>query len=352
MKPFQLPRRAALAAAIAAACLAGSAASQEGTEKTYEPARTPWCHPDLQGTWPVNHLTGVPLQRDESIGTRRLLNDEELAVREASYAEREGRYEGEIEGGTMGMGHWVEWGTLNRLSSLIIDPPNGRLPEMTEEGLRRKAGMRSGWMDIPFDHWSDFDNWDRCITRSLPASMLPAFYNSGIQIIQTPDHVVINMEMIHEARIVRLDAEPLDENIRGWLGDSRGWWDGDTLVVETRNFNGKGSSTNMHTVGSPPDNTTPLSTEYVLTERFTPTGPNTLTYEATVNDPVIWTQPWTVQLPWVKQDDYDFFEYACHEGNTMIRYYIETSRAERGIEPTKPRVFGPSSDRYALDEQS
>ena len=236
----------------------------------------------------------------------------------------------------MGMGHWVEWGKANRLTSLIIDPPNGRLPALTEEGERRRALMRSGWMtDIPFDHWTDFDNWDRCITRGLPASMLPAYYNNGVEIFQSPGYVVIRLEMIHEARVIPIDSAPVGDGAKAWFGVSRGHWEGNTLVVETTNFNGRGSSTNIHTVGSPPFNNTPISTEYKLTERFTRTGPDTLTYHATVNDPVIWTQPWTVELPWVRDESYAFFEYACHEDNSMVRNYIETSRFERAQQAGK-----------------
>jgi hypothetical protein len=291
---------------------------------------TPWGEPDIRGKWPIGHLTGTPLQRSEAMGERRFLTDEELAARESQYAARQGAYEAELRKNKMGMGHWVEWGQLNRLTSLIVEPRDGRLPELTEEGERRRSLMRSGWMNIPFDHQSDFDNWDRCITRGLPASMLPAYYNNGIQVHQSPGYVVIRLEMIHEARVIPTDGRPrLGKAITGWLGDSRGHWEGNTLVIETTNFNGKGSSTNIHTIGSPPFNNTPISKQYVLTERLTRTGPDTLSYTATVDDPVVWTRPWTVALPWHRDESYRFFEYACHEDNSMIRNYIETSRAER-----------------------
>jgi len=302
---------------------------QQGDETAWEYPRTPWGEPDLRGTWPIGHLTGVPLQRPEEMGERRELTDEELVAREQQYAARQGAYESEIDQNKMGMGHWVEWGKINRLTSLIVDPPNGRLPALTAEGERRRALMRSGWMEIPFDRVGDFDNWDRCVTRGLPASMLPAYYNNGIQILQAPGYVVIRLEMIHEARVITIDAPPVDADAKAWFGYSRGHWEGDTLVVETTNFSGQGSSTNIHTIGSPPFNNTPISTEYKLTERFTRTGPDTLTYQATVDDPVIWTAPWTVELPWVRDESYEFFEYACHEDNKMIRDYITTSRAER-----------------------
>jgi hypothetical protein len=307
-----------------------------GSDANWQQPVTPWGDPDLQGTWPINHLTGVPLQRDPALGDRRYLNEEEMQARTEQYGERSERLGNEVEGNQLGMGHWVEWGQLNNISSLIVDPPNGRLPALTAEGERRRALMKSGWMEeMPFDHYNDFDNWDRCITRSLPASMLPSYYNAGIQILQSPGYVVIRLEMIHEARIVRLDGDPVDADSRAWLGYSMGHWEGNTLVVETKNFNGRGSSTNIHTIGSPPFNNTPISQEYVLTERFTRTSPDTMIYQATVHDPVIWTADWTLELPWVRDDGYQFFEYACAEDNVMIRNYINASRAERGLLPVE-----------------
>jgi hypothetical protein len=334
------PARAAAAEPVDMAAVAAAEAARTmerddfraDTDADWEPPVTSWGDPDLRGTWPINHLTGVPLQRDPALGERRFLNEEEMAARTADYGERSGRLSDEVEGNQLGMGHWVEWGQLNNIASLIVDPPNGRLPAFTAEGERRSALMKSGWMEEgPFDHYTDFDNWDRCITRGLPASMLPSYYNAGIQILQTPGWVAIRLEMIHEVRLVRLQGEPIDEGSKAWLGYSMGHWEGNTLVVETTNFNGRGSSTNIHTVGSPPFNNSPISEEYVLTERFTRTGPDTITYQATVHDPVIWTADWTVELPWVRDDSYQFFEYACAEDNKMVRDYINSSRAERGL---------------------
>ena len=309
-------------------------AGQAGDASTWVQPLTEWGEPDIRGMWPIGHLTGVSLQRAEGMGDRRELTDEELAAREKQYTAIQGGYDNEIRTRKMGMGHWVEWGQVNRLTSLLVDPPDGRLPALTPEGERRRALMRSGWMTIPFDRPTDFDNWDRCITRGLPASMLPAYYNNGIEIFQAPGFVVF--EMIHETRIIPTDGRPpVDAGAKAWFGFSRGRWDGNTLVVETTNFNGEGSSTNIHTVGSPPFNNTPISTEYKLTERFTRTGPETMTYQATVDDPVIWTKPWTVELPWRRDDSYEIYEYACHEDNSMVRNYIETSRFERAKQAGK-----------------
>ena len=325
---------------VLVACSLAACAPPDGREAAPQAAAsgwqipiTVWGDPYLRGMWPIGHLTGVPLQRPPELGDRRFLTDEELAAREQQYTGIQGAYKEEIDTNKMGMGHWVEWGQANRLTSLLVDPPNGQLPALTPEGERRRELMRSGWMTIPFDHWTDFDNWDRCITRGLPASMLPAYYNNGVEIIQAPGYVVIRLEMIHEARIVPIAGEPIDADATAWFGYSRGRWEGNTLVVETTNFNGQGSSTNIHTVGSPPFNNTPISEEYVLTERFTRTGPDTLTYQATVSDPVIWTAPWTVEFPWQRDENYQMFEYACHEDNSMIRNYIVTSRHERANQP-------------------
>jgi len=330
--------RAALISALAAAlCACGQSQGPETDATAWQHPRTEWGEPDLRGMWPIGHLTGVPLQRPAEFGDRTSLTEAELATRQQQYTGIQGAYKQEIDQNKMGMGHWVEWGKANNLTALIVDPPDGQLPALTPEGERRRASMRSGWMTIPFDHWTDFDNWDRCITRGLPASMLPAYYNNGIEILQSPGYVVIRLEMIHETRLVPIVDRPIDAGAKAWFGYSRGRWEGDTLVVETTNFNGQGSSTNIHTTGSPPFNNTPISEQYVLTERFTRTGPDTLTYRATVNDPVIWTAPWTVALPWQRDESYEIFEYACHEDNSMVRNYIVTSRHERASNPGAAR---------------
>src|SRR5262245_3175355 len=164
----------ALAACALSACSPksdGGAAEQAAAGSDWQQPLTEWGEPDLRGMWPIGHLTGVSLTRAPQFGERRYLTDEELAARQTQYTGIQGAYKTEIDTNKMGMGHWVEWGKANRLTSLIIDPPNGQLPALTPEGERRRALMRSGWMSIPFDHWTDFDNWDRCITRGLPASM-------------------------------------------------------------------------------------------------------------------------------------------------------------------------------------
>jgi len=162
--------------------------------------------------------------------------------------------------------------------------------------------------------------------------MFPFNYNNGIRIFQSPGLVAIQMEMVHETRLIPTDGRAMAPGVGFWIGQSRGRWEGgNTLVVETDNFSGQGAPVNVGTWGSPPGNNTPQSTQANLVERFIMTGPDTIVYEATYNDPVIFTAPWTVRLDWQRNNNYQLFEYACHEGNVQIRGYITSSRAQRGL---------------------
>jgi hypothetical protein len=297
--------------------------------------KTPWGDPDLQGTWPISHLMTVPLQRPEQYGNRLEFTPEELAEqRKAADAQNE-RYKQEESNNKIGMGHWVEDTAIPVQTSLIVDPPNGQLPAQTPAGKDMSAKMGSDWNREVFDSVADFGTWNRCITRGLPEGMFPNPYNNGIQIVQTPGYVVINMEMIHEARIVPLaKVAPLDGEIRQWLGSSRGHWEGNTLVVETTNFNGQTSMTDVPTRGSPKDPTA-SSTSMKIVERFERTGDDRMTYTVTTSDPVTQTAPWTARLPWKRDDSYEIYEYACHEDNEAIRNYITTSRFRRAQEAAK-----------------
>jgi hypothetical protein len=198
--------------------------------------------------------------------------------------------------------------------------------------------MRSSYRpNQDFDWTTDFDSWDRCITRGLPASMFTINYNNGIRLWQAPGLVAIQLEMVHETRIIPTDGRPgIPTQIHNWLGESRGHWEnGNTLVVETTNFKPGPSATNVGTWGSPPWNDTPVSTEATMTERFTMTGPDTIVYEVTWNDPTIFTRPWTARLDWRRKSDYQMFEYACWEGDVQIRGYISSSRAQRAQQAQK-----------------
>ena len=299
----------------------------------YQPKTTEWGEPDFRGGWPIDHLNGrTPLMRDPQYGNRIFLTEEEFAERAEQVEVLAKRYESEDESGTMGIGHWAEVAAANRRTSWITSPANGRLPDYTPEGKRMSDAMRSTWRrGQDWDWTTDFDSWDRCITRGLPASMFPVMYNNGIRVFQSPGIVAIQFEMVHETRIIPTDGRPgIPRQVDMWMGESRGRWDdGNTLVVETTNFKPGPSITNIGTTGSPPENDTPLSPSARMVERFTMTGPDTIVYDFTWEDPVVFTAPWSGRLDWVRDDDFDIFEYACHEGNEQIRNYINTTRHDR-----------------------
>ncbi len=308
---------------------AGDAAAAAGP---WQQPKTAWGDPDIQGMWPVVHLIQVPLQRPAQYGDRLTFNEDEIAKQRANLESRNTRYANENAQDRIGMGHWAEMSDLPQQTSLIVDPPNGQLPEQTELGKQQSATMGSSWSRQVFDSVADFDTWDRCITRGLPPSMFPFQYNNGIQVLQSPGYVVINMEMIHEARVIPVgNFPPLDGEVKQWLGSSRGHWEGNTLIVETTNFNGLASMTNFGTPGTP---ITPraTSTDLKIVERFQRTADNDLTYTVTVDDPTMQTKPWSAQLPWKRDEGYQFFEYACNEGNEAIRDFITTSRFKRAEE--------------------
>jgi len=305
----------------------------------YVPPKTPWGEPDLQGMWPLNHLISTNLQRSPNYGTRRFLTDEEFAAAQRSAQQSSERFQG-------GAIPTADARTASRLTSLISDPPDGRFPAFTPKGQELFEKLHGSYRprrvdgrDI-FDNMDDFDTWDRCITRGMPVSMLTRNYNVGIRVMQSPGYVVMLLEMAHEARIIPTDGRPnLDPTIRQYLGESRGRWEGNTLVIETLNFNGKPAMTNSGVPGAPALN--PASENMRIVERLTRTGPETVEYKMTIEDPTVLTSPWTVEFPWQLEPDYDMYEYACHEGNTAVRNYIETSRFERA----NPQLFPPPAPR-------
>jgi hypothetical protein len=318
---------AMLLACLVAGC-AGNAPppAAVSAENGYVAPRTEWGDPDLTGMWPIDKLNGTPVQRPESFGERRFLTDPEYAERVERLRGLNARYDQEIAANKMGIGHWAEMGQPNRLTSLIGEPANGRVPPLTTEGERKSATMTSSWSNIAFDRVSDFNPLDRCISRGLPASMFPFMYNSGVEIMQAPGYVVIRLELIHETRIVPLDdSAPIAPEIKQWLGRSRGHFEGDTLVIETRNFNGESPMLIVGPGGKP----IPTSTELRIVERLTRTAADTLDYELAVEDPVVLTQPWKAAFPIQRDDGYRFFEYACHEDNSAVRNFITASRFER-----------------------
>ena len=329
---FKLRPLALVAGFTIAAGFGHASSAQNGSAGDWTQPVTPWGDPDLQGMWPVYHLISVPLERPEAFGNRLHFNEEEMAEQEARLQARNQRYEEEHASDRIGMGHWAEESELPVQTSLIVSPEDGQLPEMTEEGKRRAALMGSSWTQEHYDSVADFDTWDRCITRGLPPSMFPFQYNNGIQIMQTPGYVVIRLEMIHETRIIPLENYPqVDEGVKQWLGVSRGHWEGDTLVIETTNFNGEAGMINFGTPGTPRANM-PSSTEMKITERLERVSEDQINYSITIEDPVVLESSWTAAFPWQRDPGYEFFEYACNEDNYAIRDFITTSRFQRAQE--------------------
>ena len=295
-------------------------------QRGFEPAQTPWGDPDLQGMWPSGALMTVPFERAPELGTRATLTEEEFRAlsaavqRNAEIANAETVLPGSRTG-VVPPAHWQEMGRPSRQASLIVDPSDGRLPAMTPDGVARAAAWphpEKSWFAGP----SDFTPYDRCITRGVLGSHFPNIYSTGMEILQAPGLVVIRHEMIHETRVVPLDARPhVGSAIRSYMGDARGRWEGDTLVVETTNFNGKTGSLGRNGNGNP------TSDALRLVERFTLSDADTLQYEVTVEDSKTWTRPWTVAFPLQRDPEYVIYEYACHEGNYAIANMLRISRA-------------------------
>ena len=305
--------------AMIAASLIGLAAAAVGAQETgseWAAARTPWGHPDLQGIW--DQTTGTPLERAADAGDREFLSDEEAAERERR---RFAAFDAPPRAGSPG-NYGSQWrdGSRNALArtSLISDPAGGRIPALTPAGERQAAANRARRRDHPADSWEDRNLWERCITRGTPR--LPNNYNSNVLILQTPDAVVLLHEMINETRVVPLDGRPhVPDGVRLWNGDSRGRWEGRTLVVETTNF-----SPRQQFRGQPVG-------RLRLVERFTRSGPNRIDYEMTLDDPGTYTRPWTVVLPMTRSGG-PIFEYACHEGNYGMDGILAGHRAEEAAE--------------------
>jgi hypothetical protein len=282
--------------------------------------RTPWGHPDLQGTWDYRTIT--PLERPQRFGTREYLTDEEVKALEARAAKRMDEPPADdAPAGTIHPTYWTDPGRFvddDRRTSLIVDPPDGRIPALLNpaaggRGRGAGAGARQGGRA---DSWTDRSLLERCITWGLPTASLPGLYNNNIQIVQAPEHVVIVHEMVHDARVIPLDGRPRVTGgaQRNYLGESRGRWEGDTLVVETTSFGTKtsyrGANVNLK-----------------LTERYRRIDANRLELRLTVEDPTVWTKPWTVRLS-MRPSEGPLVEYACHEGNYGLRNILEVARDE------------------------
>ena len=305
------------------------APTQMLAQARYTPAKTPWGHPDISGDYTNKDEANTPLERPDEFKGRdpRSFTQAELDELVKKRQTQAAAIAGGIGGAETGAGptHWYEHlrGTGNR-PWLVTDPADGKLPPMTPQALKHEAAVaalndaRNG--EGRADSWLDRSTYDRCITRGLPGSMMPAIYGNAYQIMQTPDAVVIRYEMIHETRVISLDGRPhVSKAIRGYLGDARGHWEGNALVVETTNFTNRThfGYNNRYNSGS-----------FTLTERFTPTAPGRLQWEVTFNDPEVWTRPFTFAMPLTRDDTQQIFEYACHEGNLGLEHILTAARAE------------------------
>ena len=313
---------ALLAPPLVTAQAPGASARTETTARPWKVARTPDGQPDLQGFW--TNTTYVPLERPKNV-TKEFYTPEEAAemIKKAALAESE-----QTEPGTVADVHYdfTQFGldrsqsalAQNLRTSLIVDPGNGRIPPMTPEGLRRTAERAAARKQAggPYDAAQNQPLSVRCIIMDrIGPPMLAGAYNNNYQIVQTPGYVMILVEMIHDVRIIPLDGRPqLPPRLRQWTGSYRGRWDGDTLVIESTNFNGKNPFQ-----GS--------SEQLKLTERFTRIDENTIRYQFTVDDPATWTRPWSAEVPWAKTIG-PLFEHACHEGNYGLSNILAGARAE------------------------
>ena len=302
--------------------------------------RTAWGQPDLRGVWDFRTIT--PLQRPESLAEQEFLTEEEAANLEQEVLDRNADLANRpalrtevtesVDRGSDGApgfynNFWLDRGTRavgTRRTSLIIDPPNGRIPDLTASGQRTADARRAYRQEHPADSWVDRSAYDRCILGfNAGPPITPGGYNQNLHLFQTPDHVVLVTEMVHTARVVPLDGRPaLSDGVRQWSGDSRGHWEGETLVVETSNFNDqrgwRGSTTNMK-----------------LVERYTRVDADTLDYEFTVIDPETWTSSWTASIP-MRRSLNPMYEYACHEGNHSMDGILAGRSAEERAAPAQP----------------
>jgi hypothetical protein len=309
---------------------------------SYKVPKTAWGEPDLQGTYNANDLQGIPMQRAQTVGMRYRLNDDEfkqrVAQRDQNVAndnsdefslERAEEFEarfGTVGGAVSPPPHWLERARgVSRVSSYVIDPPDGRIPALTaaaeaaqQQRQQAQAARRRQLNGIEADWTTDRSNYDRCISTGVLNSITPKIYNSGSRIVQGPGWLAFQNEMIHETRVIPTDGRKnVGPAVKNWMGTSVGHWEGDVLVVETRNIKPES-----------PVNGQPLSDVGVLTERFTLADANTLDYRMTVNDPKVYTGVWTMRMPIPREESYGYFEYGCHEGNYAMPNLLAGSRAE------------------------
>jgi hypothetical protein len=308
-----------------AIAMAGTSLAAQSTvgRKGWTPARTADGQPDVQGIW--TNATLTPFERPASLRDKAFLTEAEAEALERQATTRR-EEDAAPRPGDVGSYNqfWFDSGdrvVSTRRTSLVIDPPDGRVPLRPEAEAARDFNSAH-----ERDSYEFMSVWDRCITRGAPAGMFPAGYNNAYQIIQTPGYVVIHSEMIHEARIIPIDGRPhAPGHVRRWNGDPRGRWDGKTLVVDTTNYNDKGWISTSAAGGRIKGI---LQTDSLhVVERFTPIDANTIDYEATIDDPKMFTRPWTVSIPLHRDPTYRIYEYACHEGNRSVGNILRDARA-------------------------
>ncbi len=302
--------------------------------------RLSWGDPNLEGTFTSRDMSGIPMSRPEQFGTREHLTAEEFQQRltggpggltaQGDAQDDEDRLQlsalDSAETGTRTFGY----------TSYIVEPADGRVPALTEEGTERRAARRTGQANGPFYTTEDFSYYDRCISRGVTGSILPSLYGDAVRIVQTPTEVALSYEMLHDTRIVPLDNRPpADAGVRQYTGSSVGYWDGDSLVVETTNF------TDELTVGRMPH-----SEDLKLTERFTRIDPQMIDYRVTVDDPRTFEAPWTFRLTLTTQPNYEVLEYSCHEGNFFV------ANALRGEQVYQQRVAAARANGDPLPERA
>ena len=324
------------------------------TPKGWVHPKTPWGEPDIQAMLNMMQANSLTLERCVTgrlgappCDTKKAWRTEEeykQAVAAASKRPDAGRTA--IAEGNFGRA--LQAGVTDpnmpqRQTSLIVDPPNGKLPPLTPEGKRRGLQMGSSWSlpaeDTVYEDPLDFDFWDNCRSRGMPSSMMPYRYNGGFRILQAPGVVVFDLEMIHDARIIYTDGRPtIGSPIKQYMGESRGRWEGNTLIVETTNYKEGPPMINLAVPGSPAGNRFPVSDRMKTTERITRLNNDMWLYEIKTEDPVVLTGPFTVRYPMLNDPSYEWWEYGCHEGNTIIQNYSETNKHEIANPPVEPTV--------------
>jgi hypothetical protein len=310
-------------------------------DKNWRAPRTSWGHPSLEGVWSTDDLRGVPMNRPAKLGARETLTHDEFVERARS---DEGVRDFDVNVGTF-LQH--ESGIRSfGYSSLVVEPPNGQMPKLTPHGEALAATrVRGTYGPGPFDKLEDFNLYDRCITRGVLGSLLPVIYGNGLRITQNPSSVAITYEMIHDTRVIPLDGRAhVDADVRQYLGNARGHFEGDTLIVETTNFTDK---TSLGVNGGGPPNSEQLK----LTERFTRVDREMIEYRATVDDPGAYTAPWTIRLMITSRPGYDVYEYSCHEGNGAVVHALSGERAyERQVAEAKAKGLPPPARATEHDQ--